>query len=196
MDLESILQLIMQEAVKELDVDAADILLLDADLETLSFASRIGFRTDALLHTRLRAGQGFAGQALLSEDAIFASELDRNAKGFSKSPAFAAEGFVFYGGRRLTVKEKTVGVIELYRRTLFEPTESWTLFFKTLAGQAAIALDNADLLNGLRLANTELAEANDGTIESWAEALELRDRETEGHSRRVTEMAVLPRFFL
>ena len=190
MDLESILQLIMEEAVKELDVDAADILLLDADSETLSFASRIGFRTDALLHTRLRAGQGFAGQALLSEDAIFSSELDRNAKGFSKSPAFAAEGFVFYGGRRLTVKEKTVGVIELYRRTIFEPTESWTLFFKTLAGQAAIALDNADLLNGLRRANMELAEANDGTIESWAEALELRDRETEGHSRRVTEMTV------
>ncbi len=33
----------------------------------------------------------------------------------------------------------------------------------------------------------ELAEAYDTTLEGWAGALELRDKETEGHSRRVTE---------
>lgn len=33
----------------------------------------------------------------------------------------------------------------------------------------------------------ELAEAYDTTLEGWAKALELRDKETEGHSRRVTE---------
>jgi len=32
----------------------------------------------------------------------------------------------------------------------------------------------------------ELAEAYDTTLEGWARALELRDKETEGHSRRVT----------
>jgi putative nucleotidyltransferase with HDIG domain/PAS domain S-box-containing protein len=33
----------------------------------------------------------------------------------------------------------------------------------------------------------ELAEAYDTTLEGWAHALELRDKETEDHSRRVTE---------
>ena len=33
----------------------------------------------------------------------------------------------------------------------------------------------------------ELAEAYDTTLEGWARTLELRDKETEGHSRRVTE---------
>jgi PAS domain S-box-containing protein len=33
----------------------------------------------------------------------------------------------------------------------------------------------------------ELAEAYDTTLEGWAKALEFRDKETEGHSRRVTE---------
>ena len=33
----------------------------------------------------------------------------------------------------------------------------------------------------------ELAESYDTTLEGWALALELRDKETEGHSRRVTE---------
>ncbi|MBC7878552.1 MAG: HD domain-containing protein [Anaerolineales bacterium] len=36
----------------------------------------------------------------------------------------------------------------------------------------------------------ELAEAYDTTLEGWAKALELRDKETEGHSRRVTETTV------
>jgi len=33
----------------------------------------------------------------------------------------------------------------------------------------------------------DLEEAYDTTLEGWAKALELRDKETEGHSRRVTE---------
>jgi putative nucleotidyltransferase with HDIG domain len=196
MDLDMILTVILEQAREHLGSDAADILLLDSGSQTLTLGARIGFRTDALLHTHLRSGQGFAGRALLSEDAILVSHLDQDAEGFSRSPAFTAEGFVFYAGRRLTVKDKTVGVIELYRRDHFVPSSSWDLFFKTLAGQAAIALDNSALLLGLRRANAELEEANEGTIESWAEALELRDQETEGHSRRVTESTVaLARLF-
>jgi|GEM_PF-1709018 len=39
-------------------------------------------------------------------------------------------------------------------------------------------------------AEADLAEAYDTTLEGWARALELRDKETEGHSRRVTEATV------
>ena len=42
----------------------------------------------------------------------------------------------------------------------------------------------------LRRSNTELRLAYDTTIEGWARALELRDKETEGHTRRVTDMTV------
>ncbi len=41
-----------------------------------------------------------------------------------------------------------------------------------------------------KLAEKKLAEAYDTTLEGWAKALELRDKETEGHSRRVTETTV------
>jgi putative two-component system response regulator len=40
----------------------------------------------------------------------------------------------------------------------------------------------------LREANTQLLSAYEATIEGWSHALDLRDRETEGHSRRVTEL--------
>ena len=38
--------------------------------------------------------------------------------------------------------------------------------------------------------NTRLSQAYDATIEGWSCALDLRDHETEGHSRRVTEMTL------
>ena len=49
---------------------------------------------------------------------------------------------------------------------------------------------NLDLEHPVRLRTQELAEAYDTTLEGWAKALELRDKETEGHSRRVTETTV------
>ena len=47
-----------------------------------------------------------------------------------------------------------------------------------------------DLEKRVRLRTQELADAYDITLEGWAKALELRDKETEGHSRRVTETTV------
>ena len=42
----------------------------------------------------------------------------------------------------------------------------------------------------LQRAHTDLQEAYDKTIEGWVLALDLRDRETEGHTQRVTSMTV------
>lgn len=42
----------------------------------------------------------------------------------------------------------------------------------------------------LQRAHLDLQEAYDKTIEGWVLALDLRDRETEGHTQRVTEMTV------
>lgn len=190
MELNKVLDVILEQSTSHLGADAADILLLDSSNELLSLGARRGFRTDALLHTKLRRGEGFAGKALQSGETVIVDDLENHAEGFSRSPAFAAEGFAFYAGRALTVKGKIEGVLEVYRRTPLRPQQSWELYFKTIAGQAAIALDNSALLQGLRKANEELMEANEATIEGWAEALELRDRETHGHSRRVTTMAL------
>lgn len=50
---------------------------------------------------------------------------------------------------------------------------------------------NTELENRVRARTWELAEAYDTTLEGWARALELRDKETEGHSRRVTKATLL-----
>lgn len=49
---------------------------------------------------------------------------------------------------------------------------------------------NRELEQRVRERTEELAQAYDTTLQGWAKALELRDKETEGHSRRVTEMTL------
>ncbi len=79
----------------------------------------------------------------------------------------------------------------------------WPLYNsrKEMTGRIYISHDITalkQLENELRKLNTqledrviartrELAEAYDTTLEGWARALELRDKETEGHTRRVTD---------
>jgi len=49
---------------------------------------------------------------------------------------------------------------------------------------------NAELENRVRARTQELADAYDATLEGWARALDLRDKETEGHTRRVAELTL------
>ena len=50
---------------------------------------------------------------------------------------------------------------------------------------------NTQLEQRVNERTAELANAYDTTLQGWAKALELRDKETEGHSRRVTEMTIM-----
>ncbi len=81
-------------------------------------------------------------------------------------------------------------MLEIFHRVPLLTYPEWIDFLETLAGQAAIAIDNATLFKHLQRSNFEIEHAYDATIEGWSHALDLRDRETEGHTLRVTEMAV------
>ncbi len=90
----------------------------------------------------------------------------------------------------LIVKGQVKGVLEVFHRTALEPDEEWFDFLKTLAGQAAIAVEITTLFESLQSSNSELFLAYDATIVGWSYALDLRDKETEGHTQRVTELTV------
>jgi len=46
------------------------------------------------------------------------------------------------------------------------------------------------MFNDLQRTNVDLTMAYDATIQGWAHALELKDMETEGHSRRVVDITM------
>lgn len=56
-----------------------------------------------------------------------------------------------------------------------------------LSCQAVVRVGDASSLN---ISRKDLADAYETTIESWAKLLDMRDKEMEGHSRRVVELTV------
>lgn len=180
---------LLTQVTDQLQIDAAAILVFDRHTQTLTFDSGRGFRTEALVHTRLKLGDGFAGKAALDREIITVHDLGEAEHAFERAPLLEKEDFVTYYAVPLVAKGIVQGVLEIFHRDLLEPDQDWLDFLEALAGQAAIAIDNAMLFAELNRSNVDLLRAYDTTLEGWARALELRDIETEGHSQRVTEMA-------
>ena len=183
-------EILVDQALTRLGVDAAAILLLDPDTQELYYAFGRGFRTDAIQQTRLRLGEGLAGQAALEKRLIQSVDLEHEEGEFIRSESWLVEGFVAYSGSPLLVEGVIIGVLEVFQRSHLAPDEDWQRFLQILAGQAAIAIDSARLFESLRIANAEILKAYEAAIEGWSQAMDLRDEETEGHTKRVTEMTM------
>ena len=191
LDIRLTLDVLLDQVIAQLAVDAAAILLFNEGLQTLEYAAGRGFRSREIEQSRLRLGQGYAGQAGLERRLVLMPNLrESGATGFVRSGLLAAESFVSYAGVPLVAKGRLVGVLEVFHRSPIAIDIEWRDFLETLAGQAAIALDDAHLFSDLQRSNTELRLAYDATIEGWSRAMDLRDKETEGHTQRVTELTV------
>ena len=89
----------------------------------------------------------------------------------------------------LKIKDQLIGVIYVDNRAhsgVFHQ-ENFELI-SAFANQAAIAIHNARLFDDLQASNEELEIAYQATLEGWVRALDLRDKETEGHTKRVTAL--------
>jgi len=190
LDLRVVLNVILDQVTTHLKVDAAGVLLFDPYTQTLQFATNRGFRSRALQGTNLRLGEGHAGRAALERRSLTVQNLAAEPAEFSRSVNFAQERFVAYVAIPLIAKGQIKGVLEVFHRAVLSPTPEWLAFLEALGGQAAIAIDNSTLFDNLQRANTELTMAYDTTLEGWSQALDLRDKETEGHTLRVTKLTM------
>jgi len=190
LDLTLTLNVVLEQVKTQLNVDTAAVLLLDPHTQMLEFAAGIGFRSKAIESSHLRLGEGLGGRAALERTTVNITNLLENSTQFDRATVLADEGFATYFRTPLIAKGQVNGVLEVFHRSPFAPDENWLEFFKILAGQAAIAVDSASLFTELKQSNTQLFAAYDSTIEGWSHALDLRDKETEGHTQRVTEMTL------
>jgi putative nucleotidyltransferase with HDIG domain len=189
-NLQETLDVVLAQITKQLQVDAAVILLLNEAGERLEFGASRGFQSLKSTFKNLRVGEGMAGRAVQQRQIVHVHDLRVDSQALINAPSLAREGFVSYYAAPLISQGQVKGVLEVFHRSLLDPDNEWLDFLEILAGQAAIAIENAALFENLQLSNDELSRAYDSTIEGWSHALDLRDKETEGHTRRVTEMTL------
>jgi PAS domain S-box-containing protein/putative nucleotidyltransferase with HDIG domain len=183
------LSVVLDQAVRELSVDAAAVLLMNPVSRTLDYAAGRGFRGLGIEAARVALGEGYAGRAAREQRTIAIPDLSQAAP-LARLASLAVEGFAAYYATPLVSKGHVTGILEVFHRAPLRVGPEWLQFFEAVAGQTAIAIDNARLFESLQKSNANMALAYDHTLEGWSRALDLRDKETEGHSQRVTELAV------
>ncbi len=189
------LKTILECTRSELHVDAADFLLFDPHINSLKYMVGCGFSSKNFERPELRMAQGFNVARLLEDKALHIVNLAEEANELVPASLIESEGFVAYYSIPLIVKGKVSGLLEIFQRKPLDLNQEWLDFLHSLAGQAAMAIEDYQLVRSLHRANQELLRAYDETIEGWSHALDLRDKETEGHSQNVAEMTVkLARF--
>ena len=189
LDLKLVLNIFLEQVMVQLKVDAADVLLLNRYNQVLEYAAGIGFRTGKFRETQLSLGNSSAG-AVAKERRLISIPVISESESFLKRETFSAESFTSYYGIPLIAKGEVKGVLEVFFRTPAKVDDDWLDFLSLLSGQAAIAIDNAEMFDKLQRSNNELIKSYEATIEGWSAALDFRDNETEYHAQRVTEMTL------
>ena len=127
-DIKLILTEILTHVTAELGVDAADILILNPDLQMLDFGAQRGFRNKAVGKMHLRVGESYAGRVALERRIIHIPDVGEEREDQFISDLEANEGFVCYFGVPLISKGHLKGVLEVFQRTMLEPDAEWLDF--------------------------------------------------------------------
>ena len=104
----------------------------------------------------------------------------------------------------ILLKKRVVGVVQIFSYRKGAYSEDHLKIAEALVAQLAVASNNAALYQQAQLEiaerkraeeaqeklAAELRAAYDATLQGWSNALELRERETAGHSRRVVEVTL------
>lgn len=189
-DLRLSLNIFLEKVITLLKVDAADIFILNKHMQALEYVTGRGFLSDAIKTPLVSLSDEVLGRAVSERHLINIPDLRGAKETFNRARILSDEGFVSYYAVPIVAKGYVNGVLEIVHQIPFHPDQDWLNFLDILATQAAVVIDDAMLFDELRHANVELMTAYDRTIEGWSRALDLRDKETEGHSRRVTDMTV------
>jgi PAS domain S-box-containing protein len=186
-DLRTTLEIFMEHVTAQLNVDAVSVLLLNKHSMSLERVASRGFRSTTNIRSSFGMGDGVTGQAILNRKPVYIPNLaEPNLNLGREFQRLADESFVAYYGLPLIAKGQTIGVLEVFSRIPLDAKRDWVDFLETLAGQAAIAIDNAQLFENLQRSNFDLTLAYDATIEGWSRATDMRDKETD-HTRRVAD---------
>jgi len=143
--------------------------------------------SDDILGKTLALGQSFAGRSALERRVVLADKQSILLEAPELGLVMEAGGFTQFRAYPLTAPGAALGVLEVFERDQ-SPAPSRGL--SAVASALAAAASSSSLVDDARRQTLDLEAAYDTTLASWVRMLELRDQETEGHSRRVTAMTV------
>jgi len=162
LDLKSVLRTLLLETVRELNVKAGSIRLLDINRETLHLATAYGLSETYLQKGEVRVGQSPIDQQVLSDGRPVAINDLMNEAAFQYPEEARREGIRSVLVLPLRLKETVVGVMRLYSARVRKLSEEEIGFAVAIADLGAVAVENARLHQALKRRLEELKQDADG----------------------------------
>lgn len=179
LDFKVVFDLILSNLDTHLNPDRAEIWKANESLQELSLeAWRGGIRPT---QTITRYNQGFVGRVALKRDIV------------QENYEPTSNHFIEYAGNigiPLIAKRRLKGVLVLHYHSPRNFSSVEENFLRTLASQAALAIDNTEVWRESQRKNMELFQAYESMLKAWGYLLEMRNLEAPGHTERVLNMGL------
>ena len=143
--LDDILDVVTEMAAKAMDAAVCSVFLLNEEGTHLELRS--AKRTGNFYQHRepLPLGQGVVGRVALSGKAVYIADV-RSDERYLRSELASAEGLVSLLAVPLSVRDRTIGVLNTYTNVARKFTAEQKALFATLANQTALAIENTRLV--------------------------------------------------
>ena len=176
-----VLALIAQHAVEVMGARACSIRLLDRKAGELELAAQYGLSEEYAAKGPVSLAGSGLDKAALEGQAIAIADARTDPR-FQYPEAAEREGIVSVLTAPLRSKDAPLGVIRIYgsRPGRYRPRD--VALLEGFAGQAAMAIENAELYEDIRRNYYE-------TVRALTIAIEAKDSATYSHSERVTDLA-------
>src|SRR6185369_12643365 len=183
LELAQVLDLIIANAVEMLECEAGSILLCNKEQTCLLFSASTSADSQTLAQIQIPLSDSLAGTIFSKNVPLVVNNVDKDIRHNASVAAqidFQTHSLL---GVPMRIQERVIGVLEALNKKRGKFTAEDVKILTAIASQAAVAIENAQLVEALQ-------ESYESTLEGWAAALDLRDKETEGHSQRVTLLAM------
>jgi len=156
-------------ACRLMKLTRGSVMLWNEKAGTLNITASKGLPEGSARDLALKPGEGVAGKAFATGQAIFSSAGKNESEPFISIP--------------LLVKATPIGVLNLHSNGAAAAVSDYHIkFLNILAGEAAVMLNNLDLLDNLQTFYLEM-------VQTLARAVDSKDAYTHHHSDRARQKA-------
>jgi GAF domain-containing protein len=143
--LQEILQLIVTMTAQTMGSKICSLMLLDDKTQELKIAATQSLSEEYRKKEPLKLGQSISGRALKEKSSIAVRDVTK-AQGYVYPEIAKREGLVSMLAVPMLVKDKPIGVVNCYTTNEHEFTKEEIGILQTIANQAAVAIENTNLL--------------------------------------------------
>ncbi len=153
--LEDILKLIVTVTANVMKAKICGLWLLDEKENSLTIAATQSMSKEYLKERSLKVGEGIVGFVAKEKKHVAISDISKDPR-FKEKELARKEGLISMLSVPMMVKDKVKGVVNCYTTFPYEFTAGDIDLLSTVANQAGVTIENAELLTRVKLLQEEL----------------------------------------